>query len=249
MNRLEGKVALITGGANGIGKGVAQRIVEEGGAVALVDFEPDALAETAAEMRAIGGRVATIAMDCTSADAPVAAFDQAEAELGPVDILVNNVGQGARERKATFLESSEDVWRFVIELNLMTTMRFSQPAAPHGRARQGNHIINMSSGIGGDCAGDDHDYGAAKAGIIGFTGRSRGWRARDHRRFDSAGANPHPRPRPERRRSEAKGVASILLPFLGEPADIGARRGDAGEQDGRYLTGQSIMPNGGRWFI
>ena len=252
MNRLEGRVALITGGANGIGKGVAQRMVEEGAAVALVDLEPDALAETEAELGAIGGRVASIAMDCTAADAPVEALDRAEQALGPVDILVNNVGQGARERKATFLESREEVWRFVIELNLMTTMRFTQPAARRMVERQaGGRIINMASESAVIAPVMSHDYAAAKAGIIAFT------------RAIARELAPHAitanaiLPGPIRTRGldrsagdEAKkAIASILLPFLGEPADIGAVAAMLASEDGRYLTGQSIMPNGGRWFI
>lgn len=252
MNRLEDKVALITGGANGIGKGIARRFVEEGAAVALVDLEPDALDETATELRAIGGRVATIAMDCTAADAPVAAFDQAEAQLGPVDILVNNVGQGARERKASFLDSREEVWRFVIELNLMTTMRFSQPAARRMVARgKGGRIINMSSESAVIAPVMSHDYGAAKAGIIGFT------RAIARELAPHAITANSILPGPIRTRAfdrsagdEAKkAIASILLPFLGEPSDIGAVAAMLASEDGRYLTGQSIMPNGGRWFI
>jgi NAD(P)-dependent dehydrogenase (short-subunit alcohol dehydrogenase family) len=252
MKRLEGRIALITGGANGIGKGVARRMVEEGAAVALVDLEPDALRETRAELAAIGGRVATIALDCTAADAPVKALDQAEQALGPVDILVNNVGQGARERKATFLESREEVWRFVIELNLITTMRFTQPAARRMVERQqGGRIINMASESAVIAPVMSHDYAAAKAGIIAFT------------RAIARELAPHAitanaiLPGPIRTRGldrsagdEAKkAIASILLPFLGEPSDIGAVAAMLASEDGRYLTGQSIMPNGGRWFI
>jgi NAD(P)-dependent dehydrogenase (short-subunit alcohol dehydrogenase family) len=250
--RLEGHVALITGGANGIGRGVAIRMVEEGGAVALVDREVDALAEAADELRALGGKVVTIAMDCTAPEAPIGALDQAEEALGPVDILVNNVGQGARERKATFLDSKEEVWRFVIELNLMTTMRFTQPLARRMVERaKGGRIINMASESAVIAPVMSHDYAAAKAGIIGFT------------RAIARELAPHAitvnaiLPGPIRTRGlersagdEAKkAVASILLPFLGEPSDIAAVAAMLASEDGRYITGQSIMPNGGRWFL
>lgn len=252
MNRLEGKIALITGGANGIGKGVAKRFVAEGAAVALIDIEGEALEEAAGELRSSGGRVHTIVLDCTMRDAPEEALAQTEAELGPVDILVNNVGQGARERKATFLESKEEVWRFVIELNLMTTMRFTQPIARRMVERgSGGRIINMASESAVIAPVMSHDYAAAKAGIIGFT-RSIARELAPHAITANAILPGPIRTRGLERSAgdEAKkAVASILLPFLGEPHDIAAVAAMLASEDGRYMTGQSLMPNGGRWFI
>lgn len=252
MRRLEGKVALITGGANGVGKGCAVRFAREGAAIGIVDLEPEPLAETIAEIEALGVRAHGIAADCTAPDTPTAAVAEIEAKLGPIDILLNNVGQGARERKANFLDSKEEVWRFVIELNLMTTMRFSQPVARAMVARgNGGRIINISSESAVIAPVMSHDYAAAKAGIIGFT-RTIARELAPHAITANAVLPGPIRTRGLERSAgdEAKkAVASILLPFLGEPEDIGAVAAMLASDDGRYITGQSILANGGRWFL
>ncbi len=135
MNRLEGRIAVITGGANGIGKGCALRFAQEGATLAIIDREQDALAETRAELEAAGARVLAVQADCTDLAQITDFVRRSETDLGPIDILLNNVGQGARERKATFLESNEEVWRFVVEINLFTTMRFTRLVAPAMVAR------------------------------------------------------------------------------------------------------------------
>lgn len=252
MRRLEGRTALITGGANGIGKGCALRFAQEGAAIAIVDFEPGPLGETIAEIEALGVRAHGIAADCTAAGAPTDVLAEVDDRLGPVDILINNVGQGARERKATFLESKEQVWRFVIELNLMTTMRFAQPVARAMVARGvGGRIINMASESAVIAPVMSHDYAAAKAGIIGFT-RTIARELAPHAITANAILPGPIRTRGLERSAggEAKkAVESILLPFLGEPEDIGAVAAMLASEDGRYITGQSIMANGGRWFL
>jgi NAD(P)-dependent dehydrogenase (short-subunit alcohol dehydrogenase family) len=252
MDRLSGKIALITGAANGIGRGVALRLAAEGADLALVDIEAGPLAEVRQQISALGRRAIGIELDCVADGAPDEALRQAEAQLGPVDILINNVGQGARERKATYLESKEEVWRFVIELNLMTTMRFTQPFARAMVDRKaGGRIINMASESAVIAPVMSHDYAAAKAGIIGFT-RSIARELAPHA-ITSNAILPGPiRTRGLERSAgdEAKkAIASILLPFLGEPEDIGAIAAMLASEDGRYMTGQSLLANGGRWFL
>jgi acetoacetyl-CoA reductase/3-oxoacyl-[acyl-carrier protein] reductase len=251
MKRLQGRVAVITGGANGIGKGCAIRFAEEGADVALIDLEPDALDLTREELAPFGGRVFTTAADCTDPAAAGGFIAEVERDFGAIDILVNNVGQGARERKTTFLKSREEVWRFVVELNLFTTMRFSHLAAPLMVGRGRGRIINMSSESAVIGPVGSHDYAAAKAAIIGFT-RSVARELAPHAVTVNAILPGPIRTRGiERSAGEEakKAVASILLPFLGEPHDIGAVAAFLASDDGRYITGQSIIANGGRWWL
>jgi acetoacetyl-CoA reductase/3-oxoacyl-[acyl-carrier protein] reductase len=251
MKRLEGRIAVVTGGANGIGKGCALRFAQEGATLAIIDREADALAETRAEIEALGARVITVQADCTDLGQISAFIARVEADLGPIDILLNNVGQGARERKATFLDSNEEVWRFVVEINLFTTMRFTKLVAPGMVARGYGRIINMSSESALIGPVGSHDYSAAKSAIIGFS------RAVS-REFAPHGVTVNvicPGPVMTRALSQSAGdeakkaMASIPVGFVGEAEDIGAMATLLASGEGRFITGQTILVNGGRWFV
>ena len=251
MRRLEGRVAMVTGGANGIGRGCALRFAREGAALAVIDREADTLGDMSAEVEAAGGAIFTRAADCTDPDA-AAAFDaEAEGRFGKVDILLNNVGQGARERKSTFLESTEEVWRFVLELNLLTTMRFSRLAAPGMVARGHGRIINMASEAFLTGPVGSHDYAAAKGGIVGFT-RSVA------RELAPNGVTVNailPGPIMTRALSTStdpvvhETMAQVPVGFVGEPEDIAAMAALLASEEGRFITGQSMVVNGGRWWV
>jgi acetoacetyl-CoA reductase/3-oxoacyl-[acyl-carrier protein] reductase len=174
-----------------------------------------------------------------------------ERDLGPVDVLLNNVGQGARERKATFLESSEEVWRFVVEINLFTTMRFSRLVAPGMVARKSGRIINMASESALIGPVGSHDYSAAKMGIIGFTRAVARELAPHGVTVNAICPGPIRTRALERSAGEEakKAVASIPVGFLGEAEDIAAMAALLASDEGRYITGQSIVVNGGRWWV
>jgi acetoacetyl-CoA reductase/3-oxoacyl-[acyl-carrier protein] reductase len=251
MRRLEGRVAMVTGGANGIGRGCALRFVGEGATLAVIDREADALATLTADVQAAGGAIFTRADDCTDPDAAAAFVADAEAEFGRIDILLNNVGQGARERKSNFLDSTEEVWRFVLELNLLTTMRFSRLAAPGMVARGHGRIINMASEAFLTGPVGSHDYAAAKGGIVGFT-RSVA------RELAPQGVTVNailPGPIMTRALSTStdpvvhETMAQVPVGFVGEPEDIAAMAALLASDEGRFITGQSIVVNGGRWWI
>jgi len=246
--RLRGKVAVVTGGANGIGLGCAQRFAAEGAAVAVIDLEQDALDEARASFTA---PPLLVSGDCTDAAQVEAFIKRVEGELGPIDILVNNVGQGARERKAPFLESQEEVWRFVVEINLFTTMRFSRLVAPGMAARGWGRIINMASESAVIGPVGSHDYGAAKMAIIGFTRAIARELAPRGVTVNALCPGPIRTRALERSAGEEakKAVASIPVGFLGEAEDIAGMAALLASDEGRYITGQSILVNGGRWWL
>ncbi len=251
MRRLERKIAVVTGGANGIGKGCAVRLAQEGAAVAIVDREPDALAEVRAEIEAGGGTAMTVVADCLDIVQITKFVERTQSELGPIDILLNNVGQGARERKTSFLDSSEEVWRFVVEINLFTTMRFTKLIAPGMIKRGYGRIVNIASESALIAPVGSHDYAAAKAGIIGFS------RAVS-REFAASGVTVNvlcPGPVMTRALSQSAGeeakkaMASIPVGFVGEAEDVAAMAALLASDEGRFITGQTILVNGGRWFV
>ncbi|QGZ93675.1 SDR family NAD(P)-dependent oxidoreductase [Terricaulis silvestris] len=249
--RLRDRVAVITGGANGIGLGCALRFAEEGARVAIIDLEQDALNDARASFEGFPHKPLLVAGDCTKHDEVETFIERVSGDLGPVDILVNNVGQGARERKATFLESTEEVWRFVVEINLFTTMRFSRLVAPGMVERGWGRIINVASESAVIGPVGSHDYGAAKMGVIGFT-RAVARELAPHGVTVNALCPGPVRTRALERSAgdEAKkAVASIPTGALGEPEDIAAMAALLASDEGRYITGQSILINGGRWWL
>ncbi len=249
--RLAGRIAVVTGGANGIGRGCALRLAAEGADLAIIDREAEALGEAAEILAPSGARVLTVVGDCCDR-ATVADFvARTERDLGPIDILVNNVGQSARERQVPFLQSHEDVWRFVLEINLITTMRFSRLIAPGMVARKRGSIVNISSEDALIGVIRNADYGAAKMAIHGLT------RALA-REVAPAGVTVNVlcpgviKTRAlERGHSEviAEAIRTIPLGFVGEPGDVAAAVCFLASDDGRYITGQVLVLNGGRWWV
>ena len=113
--RFTDKVAIVTGGGGGIGAGIVERLLSEGAKVAVLDLDTGGLPADA--------RLLAIDGDCTDLATLEAFHARVVNQLGPVDVLVNNVGQSGRSRSAPFHESSDEVWRFVLEVSLFSTMR------------------------------------------------------------------------------------------------------------------------------
>ncbi len=217
----------------------------------MIDREEDRLAALKAEVEAAGGTILVRPADCTD---PQVAWDvvaEAEARFGRIDVLINNVGQGARERKSRFLVSDEEVWRFVIELNLFTTMRFSRAVAPGMVDRKYGRIINMASEAALTGPIGSHDYSAAKAGIIGFTRAVARELAPDGVTVNALCPGPI-LTRALTTSTDpvvAESMAQIPVGFVGEPEDVAAMAALLASDEGRFITGQSIVVNGGRWWV
>ena len=246
--RFTGKTVAITGAAHGIGAATARRFLAEGAKVAVIDREADGFAESFAGQPA--DRLLTMAGDCTDAAVLADFHARTVAAFGPVDILFNNVGQSGRERAAQFHESQEEVWRFVLEVSLFTAMRMSRLVVPAMRER-GGRIVNMSSdaALVGDAGLTD--YAAAKMGIIGFT-RSLARELAPHRVTVNAVAPGAIRTRAHDRLTPAvieKIKATTPAGFIAEPEDVAGCVAFLASEDARYVTGQTLLIDGGRWMI
>ncbi|WP_454658271.1 SDR family NAD(P)-dependent oxidoreductase [Bosea beijingensis] len=246
--RFTGKTVAITGAAHGIGAATARRFLAEGAKVAVIDREADGFAESFAGQPA--DRLLTMAGDCTDAAVLADFHARTVAAFGPVDILFNNVGQSGRERAAQFHESQEEVWRFVLEVSLFTAMRMSRLVVPAMRER-GGRIVNMSSdaALVGDAGLTD--YAAAKMGIIGFT-RSLARELAPHRVTVNAVAPGAIRTRAHDRLTPAvieRIKATTPAGFIAEPEDVAGCVAFLASEDARYVTGQTLLIDGGRWMI
>jgi NAD(P)-dependent dehydrogenase (short-subunit alcohol dehydrogenase family) len=163
--RVAGKIALVTGAARGIGRGIAEKLGAEGADLAIVDLRAEALADTAAVLTGAGRRVLPLGADVgdrQQADGVVAA---AIAEFGQLDILVNCAGIN---RDAILHRMTDEQWDAVIRVDLSAVFYLTRAAAVHMRQRGAGRIINISSASWQGNVGQAN-YAAAKAGVIGLT--------------------------------------------------------------------------------
>ena len=165
MNRidLEGRAAVVTGGAAGIGYAIAERMAASGARVALWDRDADG-AEAA---RAALGAAAAHAVDIADPDSIAAARDAALREFGKIDILVNNAGINGNNHK--IWETPIDEWRRVIEVDLNGVFYCCRAVVPHMIAAGYGRIVNIASIAGKEGNPNHGHYSTAKAGVIGFT--------------------------------------------------------------------------------
>jgi NAD(P)-dependent dehydrogenase (short-subunit alcohol dehydrogenase family) len=164
---LDGRVAIITGGGTGIGRGSALVLAQHGADVVLAARRPEPLASTAAEIEALGRRVLTAPTDVTSPEQCQQLVDTALEQLGRVDILVNNAG-GAQTKSLS--KWTEEEWFQVMAVNLGSVWFLSRAAAKPMLEQGKGAIVNISSGASLLAMPQAAPYGAAKAGVNNLTG-------------------------------------------------------------------------------
>jgi 2-hydroxycyclohexanecarboxyl-CoA dehydrogenase len=159
--RLEGKIALVTGGASGIGAATARRLAADGARVAIGDIAEHGARELAGELDGLACH-----MDVADPVSVREAVAEIERELGPVDVLVNNAGT---DRFAFFVNTDEELWDLVIGVNLRGTMAVTHAVLGGMQQRRSGSIVNVASEAGRVGSQGSAVYSAAKAGVIGFT--------------------------------------------------------------------------------
>lgn len=250
QRQFTGKIAVVTGAANGIGRASAIAFAREGADVAILDREADALEETAEELRRHGMRVLPVAGNMMDRSEVESAFTKVKDALGPVDILLNNIGQTARENYSEFWEATPETLEFVVGVSLMTTLMCSRQVVSDMRARRSGKIVSISSdsAMNGDIG--TVDYASAKSGVLGFTRAL----ARELGPFkvnvNAVCPGPTNTRAMKRIPKDAYERARNAIPLgeLCEPEDIAEAVLFLASDKARFITGQTLMVNGGRVF-
>jgi 2-hydroxycyclohexanecarboxyl-CoA dehydrogenase len=166
MRGLKDRTVVVTGGANGIGAAIVRRLAAEGCAVGILDLDAASGEKLVDEIKAGGGRAGLFAVDITGYDAVSRAIESVEAAFGPVAFLVNNAGW---DRAVSFLDSTPDFWRKVVDINLFGPLNVNHVVLRGMAARGFGRVVNIASDAGRVGSSGEAVYSACKGGIIAFT--------------------------------------------------------------------------------
>lgn len=245
MKLLEGKTALITGAARGIGKAIALKFASEGANIAFTDLVIDENAQqTVAEIEALGVKACGYASDASNFEATKEVIAQIVKEFGKIDILVNNAGI---TKDGLLLRMSEEQWDRVIGINLKSAFNFTRNVIPVMFSQRSGSIINMASVVGVHGNAGQANYAASKAGMIALAKSvaqemgPRGIRA--NAIAPGFIETAMTAALPEKVREEWK--AKIPLRRGGKPEDIADVATFLASDLASYVTGQVIQVDGG----
>ena len=241
---LEGRNALVTGAARGIGAGIARALAAAGARVALADVAADSVREAA---EGLGKRGLAIVMDVSDARSVRAGVAEAEARLGPLDVLVNNAGV---DTIAPFVETAEAVWDRLWAVNLRGTLLTTRAVLDGMIARQRGRIVSIGSDAGRVGSTGEAVYSATKGGVIAFSKSLAREVARHGITVNCVCPGPTDTALLEQVREydeklHASLARAIPLRRLGKPEDVAAAVAFLASDDAAYITGQTLSVSGG----
>ncbi len=245
---LSGQVALVTGGARGIGAAVVTALAEAGVAVVVGDVDEAGAIDTAARVaEEHGTQVLGIGMDVTDRASVDAAIARAETEVGPLSILVNNAGIDVIK---PFVDTTPDEWERIIAVNLTGLFHCCQAALEVMQPRSNGAIVNFASDAGRVGSSREAVYSATKGGVISFTKTLAREVARYGIRVNCVSPGPTDTAllaqvadaSPNLRDALAR---SIPMRRIGEPTDLAPAVVFLAGDGARYITGQTLSVSGG----
>lgn len=250
MKRFEDKTIIVTGGGGGIGGATCLRLAAEGAKVAVFDRDLAAAEKTVAAVQAAGGKAAAFACDITDRAAVDAAVAATEAQLGPVDVLVNNAGWDVFK---PFTKTVPAEWAKLIDINLTGALHMHHAVLPGMVARKSGRIVNISSDAARAGSSGEAVYAACKGGLVAFSKTI----AREHARHGITVNVVCPGPTDTALFADYKEGAgnpeklveaftrSIPLGRIGQPQDLPGAIAFFASEDAAFITGQVLSVSGG----
>ncbi len=241
---LEGKNAVVTGGAAGIGKAIARAFVAEGAGVAICDVDYEVAEKTAAELRSDGAVARAYRTDVSDWREVKEVAEKIVEAFGAIDILVNNAGI---TRDNLIIRMSDEEWKEVLDVNLKGVFNFTKAFVPGMLRRRAGKIISIASVVGMTGNAGQANYAASKAGIIGLT-KSLAKELAPRGINVNAIAPGFIKTRMTESLSERqKSALTERIPFarLGEPEDVAKSALFLASELSEYITGQVLVVDGG----
>ncbi len=244
MTPLTGKVAIVTGAAQGIGRAIAETLAREGADVAVADLDPGRSQETVDAVAKLGRKALNLKVNVADWDDVKAMSDQVVKEMGKIDILVNNAGV---TRDGLVMRMKEEDWNLVLQVNLYGTFHCTKAVLQPMTKQRYGRIVNIASIVGAMGNAGQANYAASKAAVIGFTKTV----AREYASrlvtvnavapgfIDTAMTQTLP--------AEVKETLQKQIPLgrLGQPADIAEAVRFLASEEAGYITGHVLHVNGG----
>ena len=241
---LAGKVAMVTGAAQGIGKAVALLLARNGADIIVADINLEKAEETAKEIQALGRKALAVKVDVGNLDDVIRVVQTVLEQFSQIDILVNNAGIN---RDKLILRMTEEDWDVVLKINLKGTFNCTKAVVRHMSKQRSGKIVNIASVVGEMGNAGQANYAASKAGVIGFTKTIA-------REFAQRGININAiapgyieTPMTDVLAEKVKEQLRRLIPMerLGKPEDVAEAVLFLVSEASSYITGQVLNVNGG----
>jgi len=244
------RVALVTGGGQGIGRAVVDALASGGCAVAVADIRADTARDAAAAVSAAGGRAIALTMDVRDAAGVHAAVAEATRVLGPVGVLVNNAGW---DELHPFLETDEAFWERVIDINFKGCMRVTQAVLPAMIENGFGRVVSIGSDAGRIGSSLESVYSGTKGAIIAFTKTIAREMARTGVTANVVCPGPTRTPlldaiidgRDDAEKVIGAMTRAVPMKRLGEPAEVAAAVAFLASDQAGFITGQTLSVSGG----
>ena len=242
--RLTGKVALVTGAAQGIGRAIALLLARNGADIVVSDINLEKAEETAKEIRAIGPKATAVKVDVSNLSDVERMVEAIIEKLAKIDILVNNAGI---TRDKLILRMTEEDWDAVLGVNLKGTFNCTKTVIRHMAKQRSGKIVNIASVVGEMGNAGQANYSASKAGVIGLTKTIAREYAQRGINVNAIAPGYIETPMTDALPEKAKDELKKLIPMerLGKPEDVAEAVLFLVCEESSYITGQVLNVNGG----
>jgi len=242
--KLTGKVALVTGAAQGIGRAIGLLLARNGADIVVSDINLEKAEETAKEIRAIGPKAMALKVDVSNLSDVERMVEGILEKLAKIDILVNNAGI---TRDKLILRMTEEDWDAVLGVNLKGTFNCTKAVIRHMTKQRSGKIVNIASVVGEMGNAGQANYSASKAGVIGLTKTIAREYAQRGINVNAIAPGYIETPMTEALPGKAKEELKKLIPMerLGKPEDVAEAVLFLVSEESNYITGQVLNVNGG----
>ena len=245
---LQGKTAIVTGAAQGIGRAIAECLAQAGADIAVADLDPGRSVETVASVERLGRKALNIKVNVADANETKAMVEQVLKTWGKVDILVNNAGI---TRDGLLLRMKEEDWNLVLQINLNGTFNCTKAVLQPMTKQRYGRIVNIASIVGVIGNAGQANYSASKAAVIGFTKTVGREYASRNVTVNAVAPGFIDTAMTHGLSADVKDTLLKQIPLgrLGTPADIAAAVRFLVSEDAAYITGHVLHVNGGMLMV